>query len=320
MMATPPPQSDLPDAPVDTGDVPAAEAIALPDDSAPAGLPDSATVPDDRPLRRILVALDASPYSHAALEAAVTLAMRLRSEIQAVFVEDINLLRLAELPFAREVRFGQAGAHQVRGEDVQRGLRARAAVLRRHVEEVAEQSKVSSTFRVVRGAVAGELLAAALEADLLAMGRLGHSVARHARLGSTARAAIARAVSPVLLVHPTMENGPMLVLYDGSPAGARALELAAHIAGDEGEFRVLIWGPDEAMAADRRQAAEALLQGSTASAQYQQLDGGDAQRILAWVNKQHGSLLILASAAGDWPDDTLETLLEDANPQLLFIR
>ena len=40
----------------------------------------------------------------------------------------------------------------------------------------------------------------------------------------------------------------------------------------------------------------------------------------AWVNKQHGSLLILASAAGDWPDDTLETLLEDANPQLLFIR
>ena len=37
MMATPPPQSDLPDAPVDTGDAPAAGAIALPDDSAPAG-------------------------------------------------------------------------------------------------------------------------------------------------------------------------------------------------------------------------------------------------------------------------------------------
>lgn len=293
------------------------ESVMLPDAEETAVIDDA---PAPSPPRRIVVALDASAHSHAALEAAAMLAMRLRAEIQAVFVEDINLLRLTELPFAREVRFGQAGAHPVRGEEVLRGLRARAAVLRRQVEEVAEHSKVSSTFRVVRGAVVGEVLAAALEADLLALGRMGHAVARRNRLGSTAQAAVVRAASAVLLVHPAMVNGPVLMLFDGSAAAARALELAAQVIGDSNDLRVLVWGPDESVAAERRQSAEELLSAYATRVQYQQLDGGDAQRILSWVNKQHGSLLIMASTAGGWPEGTQETLLEDANPQLLFIR
>ncbi len=293
------------------------EPLTLPDEVDAEAVEDA---PAPSPLRRIVVALDASAHSHAALEVAVMLALRLRAEIQAVFVEDINLLRLTELPFAREVRFGQAGAYPVQSDDVQRGLRARAAVLRRQVEEVAEQSKVSSTFRVVRGAVVGEVLTAALEADLLALGRLGHAVARRSRLGSTAQAAVARAVSAVLLVHPALENGPVLMLFDGSAAAARALALAGEVIGDSNDLRVLVWGPEESVASDRRQLAEELLKASAVRVQYQQLDGGDAQRILAWVNKQHGSLLIMPAAGGDWPEAVVETLLEEADPQLLFIR
>ena len=55
------------------------------------------------PSLRILVALDASPYSHAAIEVATILAADLRAELQALFIEDIDLLRLAALPFTREV-------------------------------------------------------------------------------------------------------------------------------------------------------------------------------------------------------------------------
>ena len=54
-------------------------------------------------LRRIVVGLDAGPRDRAALEAAAQLAARMQAELVGLFVEDIDLLHLAGLPFAREV-------------------------------------------------------------------------------------------------------------------------------------------------------------------------------------------------------------------------
>ena len=58
--------------------------------------------------RRILVVLDASPFGLEALEAAAGLAARLRAELQGLFVEDVDLLRLAGLPFARELAYSSS--------------------------------------------------------------------------------------------------------------------------------------------------------------------------------------------------------------------
>ena len=44
-------------------------------------------------IRRILVALDTSPHSQAAMEAAIELAARFEAELAGMFVEDVNLLR-----------------------------------------------------------------------------------------------------------------------------------------------------------------------------------------------------------------------------------
>jgi hypothetical protein len=61
-----------------------------------------------------------------------------------------------------------------------------------------------------------------------------------------------------------------------------------------------------------------LLEARGCQAQYQHLAGGSPRRVLAWVNKQHGSLLIVPAAG--WPAEVLETLLDDAQPHLLIIR
>jgi nucleotide-binding universal stress UspA family protein len=53
--------------------------------------------------QRILVALDASPASLAALDFATELAERHQAELLGIYVEDINLLRSAEIPFTREI-------------------------------------------------------------------------------------------------------------------------------------------------------------------------------------------------------------------------
>lgn len=271
-------------------------------------------------VRRILVALDASAHSHDVLTTAVSLAAQLKSELHGLFVEDINVVRLSELPFAREIRYGETASRAVEQNDLLRRLRARATILRHELEELTTENKVSSTFRVVRGRVDSELLSAAVEADLLALGRLGHTVAQRARLGSAARAAVARAASAVLLVKSGVEGGPVIVLYDGSPAAGRALALAASVAGEANELRVLAWGPDDETAAGRRHEASHLLEAAPGRVQFQHLAGDDPARLAAWVARQHGSLLILVAGDDRWPAGTLDLLLEEAEQHLLLLR
>ena len=54
-------------------------------------------------IKRILVPLDASMHSQAALKAGIKLAASFKAQLIALFVEDIHLLQLSELSFAREI-------------------------------------------------------------------------------------------------------------------------------------------------------------------------------------------------------------------------
>jgi nucleotide-binding universal stress UspA family protein len=271
-------------------------------------------------IRRILVALDASNNSREALTVAAGLARTLHSEITGLFIEDINLLHLAGLPFAREVIFAESTLRQFELEVLQRRLKARAAVLRRELSELAEEYKISSTFQVLQGPVDRELLAAALEADLLAVGRLGHSIVRRAKLGSTAREVVARATSAVLLVKAGVESGPIIALYDGSEAGLRALRLAADLAGRVGDLRVLAWAADDQSAVERRQFALELLKDTEPEVQFQHLSGDNPQQVIEWVNRQKGSLMIVGGGENNLPTDIIQTLLDDAEQHILIVR
>lgn len=77
-------------------------------------------------VRRILVALDVSQHSLAALEAAVKLAARMQAELLGLFVEDLNLLRVAGLRSARQIRYPSATAEPLDLAAMERDLRVRA--------------------------------------------------------------------------------------------------------------------------------------------------------------------------------------------------
>jgi len=111
-------------------------------------------------LRRILVALDASPHSLAALEATSEMAARTKAGLLGLFIGDINLSHLAGLPFAREVGFPSAISRKLDVGSMERALKV-----------VAERAHIRWSFRVTRGSVVTELLSGALEADLLVSGR-----------------------------------------------------------------------------------------------------------------------------------------------------
>ena len=92
-------------------------------------------------LRHILVALDASTHSLAAVEAAADLAAAMQAEMEGLFIEDINLIRLASLPCTREVRH-TASMASLDLEQMERALKAQASEARQALAAAARRAHV----------------------------------------------------------------------------------------------------------------------------------------------------------------------------------
>lgn len=177
----------------------------------------------------ILVALDASPHSQAALAAAAELAAALHLELRGLFVEDINLLYLCGLPFGLEIGSFTAKPRRLEQRHLEREFRMQADLLRKIMADVAGQRRVSWSFQVVRGAVTDQLLAAAASARMLTLGRVGHSPGK--RTGSTAQAVARHTQRPVLIqIANRPLAGPFTIVFTGGKAGADALALAIQFA------------------------------------------------------------------------------------------
>jgi hypothetical protein len=94
-----------------------------------------------------------------------------------------------------------------------------AAQARRAISVAAERARIQWSLRVARGSVVTELLSAAVEAELLVLGKMsrGFRPARH--VGSTALSMMARAPRPVLLLEPGILSGRRPGYYRGQIKG-----------------------------------------------------------------------------------------------------
>ena len=186
------------------------------------------TVISDRVVRRILVALDASRQSQTALEVAVRLAEWHDAEIQGIYVEDINLIRLAALGVGQEI--GPTSPAPLSMDPIQlaRRLSLGAATAKHILADMAERRKVRWAFRVERGDVTSVILRAAGEADIVALGRAGAGRPGPGRLGSTAQAVAAQQPRSLIVVQTPLAAGQTIVaFFDGSESCTRAVATAA---------------------------------------------------------------------------------------------
>jgi hypothetical protein len=180
----------------------------------------------------ILVALDMSPHSEAALAAAAELAAALQLELRGLYVEDINLLHLCGLPFGIEYGSFTAKPRRIEQNHLEREFRMQASLLRKIMAEVAGQKRITWSFQVVRGAVTDQLLEAATSARMMSLGRVGRSPGK--RTGSTAQAIAQRAQRPVVFQSRQRTlHGPYTVLFTGSPASYRAVRLGVELSVQE---------------------------------------------------------------------------------------
>lgn len=243
-------------------------------------------------ISRVLVTFDTSPLGQAALEAAAGLASGLGAELAGLFVEDINLMRMAQLPFARELGLSSAAVRRVEAAQLERALRLQAERVRTALAEAARELQLQWSFQVVRGAVFNAVFDSVRELDLVVFGKTSYGIPEKRGRTMPQSAAGGEAGRPTALV-TSLSPRPVIALYDRSPAALRALAAALALARTtRTELVLLIVAADAESFVALRGQAEAWLAQHGQAARYLWLPTRDAAAIGQAVRAQSGAALL----------------------------
>lgn len=271
-------------------------------------------------IRRILVAVDASSHSLAALRAAADLAADLDAELLGLYVEDIHLLRLADLPFSRELFTFSSLPRQLGRGQMETELRAQARQARRAMEALAARGHLRWSFRVTQGVITVELLSAAQESDLIILGKSGWSGLR--RLGSTARAIAAEAPGLAMILQKDKRlKLPFGLVYDGSASAQRALPAATSLLrGKDDRLMVIILAETLEDARRLQSEVHGRLREQGLQGHYRWLVQPDAQKMLSIMSAEYCGFLVLPGKSELLPAQEVEELLNRMECPVLVVR
>lgn len=258
----------------------------------------------------IVVSCDTSPLGEAALEAATALARRLDAELTGLFVEDINLLRMATLPFAREYALASAAARNVDVAEVEQALRRQADAVRGALSRTAQALRVPWSFQVVRGAMLDSVLEAMREPGLAVLGHTGQFVV-NAEPAPTRKS--------VQKSSQTLRQ-PILVLFDGTPVAQRALDVAIAFAKDHhAALVVLVVAKDAAASAELRARADEQLERAGVHHRFQSLSSRDMRGVKKAAQTHHAAALLWAGLHGAEERKALATLVDELTCPVLLV-
>jgi nucleotide-binding universal stress UspA family protein/sulfur relay (sulfurtransferase) DsrF/TusC family protein len=272
-------------------------------------------------IRRILVALDASPHSLAALQAAVALASRFGAELSGLYVEDINLLRLAELPFAQEVGQFSASRRQLDVKGLERQMRAQTLRVRRIFRGTSQRAEIRWSFSVTRGRVDREVLSAATGADVLVLGRAGWSLIRPRQMGSTTRAVLAQAPGWALILQEGACLGqPVVVVYDGSALAQGALDAAAALLEEDLPMTVLLLADEPRSVETLKAQIHAWLGEKNIQVRYRILTRFNVPSLVDALETERCGTVVLPARSAILSDSALQALLDEIQVPVLLVR
>jgi nucleotide-binding universal stress UspA family protein len=252
-------------------------------------------------IRRIAVTLDAFDLSIPALDQAARLAGRMGAQLEGIFVEDIDLLQLAELPFLYEVRRSSRSVALMNPLRMEQEFRVLARRAEQLLGEQATRHHVSWSFRIWRGSIDTGLLDAAMEVDILALSRLG-SVLTHE--------------------HPVHsgQNAIAVIYGDGEPS-ARALETAAGMAAEQhAGLNVLLPVAGETETVALQQAVVARLGEQAGMAQFITMPDASLPSLVEALADTGSAALILQRDHELLRTPTLRQCLNSLNCPLLVVR
>lgn len=277
-------------------------------------------------INRILVALDPELHlkeaNHSILQAATTLARNLNAELNTLFIEDINLLKLAELPFAREIVYGAPAGRKLNVADMERSLNTQTARLRNLVETIAQQNEIKIAFEVMRGDIAHELCSASEKADLLIVGKNTQTIRRSLKIGNISKSILTSVSCNLLLLQygATIER-PVSIFYSGSQASQKALQMAIQLARQDHKNLSVIYpaGSDEEYQA-RTKEVDTITQPFGFRASHMQLKDNSTSAMLETMARTGARVLLLDSNTAEFNHDQIQDLISKTSTPVILLK
>lgn len=275
-------------------------------------------------VRRILVAFNPMTSGTALLDTAVQFARHIEAELEALFVEDIELMRLAELPFVYELSLPGGTAKPLDIGEIERTWRALAANMRQALEARAQESAVRCSFRVVRGRMDTEVRAAADAVDLVILDWNGGAVTRHARLKSRLSLAATESSRPILMLRgrqAAIES--VIVLYADAESSKAALGIAAGLSAKLGSgagsprITIMCFGATKEQAERAETGAREILKRQGIGANFRRVSG--TGELLAALGMPTDALLVLPESLPWLDSGEVERLVADWQGPVLVV-
>ena len=259
-----------------------------------------------RSVPRITVAIDASRRSLQALRTAADVAARVQAHLMALFVEDVNLFSLAQLPFASELDRASGNPRRLDADGIARAVHADVERVRQLLHAESERHGITTSLKVVRGHYVAAAMEAAGDTDMVF---LSSTTRTFEALGVVARTR-RRAVNCAEVSKLTW------TMFDGSPAADRALALARDFSAKR-KCELVIMIPDHEQFESLHRKAQSLLGASPA--RYAPIAALEAEEITKVMAAQECALFVLPRGESSLCNELPTFLLDKLTCPLVMV-
>lgn len=272
-------------------------------------------------ISEILVALDSSIHSRAALETAAMVAELMHADLSGIFVREKEWKKISRLPSAQEIDEKTGQISQIVENRVDEQIRNLEKEIREHFDLIAERNKIQSSWKSVEGEVDEKVLEEAKNADLITIGSRGRSYNKRNRLGSAARAIIRECQKPILIMQEGFKIGRVAVaLYDGSVKSKKSVKLAATLAErNESDLIILDLAGNHRDSDERIRDLRNLTQHANIEADQMVMKNPDIGRFTYLLRKIGSGLLVMPNSPKYIKSRNLEHILESVSCPVLLM-
>lgn len=269
---------------------------------------------------RVVVWLDPTAPQENALPVLASLGAA--AEILGLFVEDINLLELSQLPVAREITFEGPATKLIESQNIERQFRAHSNRMQNLFERAVKNIGSMHSFQVTRGELRAELLKISSDCDTLVLSYSRRQFGPRLTIRTRLADLLESGPPTLVFVQEQWRTGQRVAtLFDGSEQSLEALRIAASIAVSEG-LELSVWIPD--VGDDSRQELAARvrehLSGSKTRYSLRTLETDNVDDLVNAAGQDKPRVLVLPVIRATKTRERIAELLDRVNCSVIVTR